>query len=224
MRGMSNSRRLVPAVWCVLVLAACTSTPSPTATPSASQPTATESPTVPGQSANPTPNATAAALDLPNPGGTCVAAQFDVGAATLIGEPATFDSVHVGIEQPLTNRGANCTLALPKVIGLAGSIGPFTAATVGNLGGESCSNGKCVNIYPTSFSIRAGASVRISINAFWSDAALFGASAAPDCASPLHDISRALFPIATGQIEIDWHPALADVCAPRDFSMTVAGT
>ncbi|MGH2464746.1 MAG: hypothetical protein ACRDGI_04730 [Candidatus Limnocylindrales bacterium] len=213
-----------PAVFvlALLVVSACSPVAIVSTQPSAS-PTLVASPSAASQ-ASPIPPSAAPSdvgLRLPNPGGTCAASQFHLGQATLTGEPSTWGGAHVGIDQPLRNDGPKCVLALPRVIGLAAAQGPFVSASIGNLGVEVYANGVGRTVYPTSFTIPAGGSVRILFNAFWQVETLSGSPAPPDCSSPLSGINRAEFPFASGAVDIDWITPLDEVCAPAQFTMTV---
>src|SRR5260221_4176181 len=93
--------------------------PEPTATA-----TAQAIPSVapaPSQSAPPpSPTEIVAAVQLPNPGGTCRASQFALGQATSYYDFSTVVSRVADAIQPLTNTGDACILAVPEIIALAG--------------------------------------------------------------------------------------------------------
>jgi hypothetical protein len=216
-------------------LGAEVASPTPPATASPNS-TAVPSPMVPETSwpsltavASPSPTPVASSVPLPNPGGTCSASQFVVGQATSQGEPATLGTIHVGLRQPVQNTGADCVLALPTVIGFAGPSGPFQAVEVGNLGHvvwEKAPPGAGVErlghyVYPTSFPVKSGQTVRIEFNASWFNGDYPGFTP-PPCAGTISGVTRAEFPLASGSIIIEWDTAFGEVCgSPPSVSVTV---
>ena len=116
--------------------------------------------------------------------------------------------------QPLRNAGGDCVLAVPKLIGLAAATGPFVEISLSNAGQDVCVNSACRYVYPTSFKIRSGQSVRIQLRAWWPW--FYGASATPPpplCAHPIDDVTRAEFPLASGVIEFRWDIVFHHVCS-----------
>jgi hypothetical protein len=180
-------------------------TPSPTSLPTTS-PSLTAAATL-------TPNPTET-VQLPNPGGTCTASQLVEGPATSGYAFSTLFSQVADAFQPLRNAGGDCVLAVPKVIGLAAATGPFAAVSLPNAGQQLCVNSACRTVYPTSFKIRSGQSVRIQLRAWWPW--LYGASATPPrplCAHPIDDVTRAAFPLASGVIDFRWDTVFHQVCS-----------
>jgi hypothetical protein len=197
--------RLALSMFIVLALAACSSTiESPHTQPQASS--AAPSPSL--RSASPTavdasPTATSTSIVLPSPGETCTAAQLAVGSGLLVGEPATIDTVHVLVIQPVHNTGRTCNLELPRVIGLASGSGPLMAVEVPNLGITVCKSGSCRDEYPTSFKIEAGKRFELRLNAWWWSPTL-GAPSHPPCDHPIPDVTRGAFPVSDGTIDMAW--------------------
>jgi hypothetical protein len=196
--------------WAVLViLAGCAApVPSPTSLPTTSpSPTAAATPT-------PTPTETALTLHLPNPGGTCTASQLVEGPATSTYDLSTLFSRVAEAFQPLRNAGGDCVLVVPKLVGLAAATAPFAEVSLRNAGQESCVNSTCRTVYPTSFKIRSGQSVRIELRAWWPDSYSSSATPLPPlCAHPINDVTRAEFPLASGVIEFKWDTVFHQVCA-----------
>jgi hypothetical protein len=188
----------------------------------------------PSITAVPSPTETATPLALPNPGGTCSASQFVLGKATLSPAYGTLGTTAVFVIQLLRNAGADCVLALPKIIGLAAATGPFEAVRVPNGGHEVCRKAapgtgldrECKYVYPTSFMVRSGQSVRVVLGASWwngdrdeNGKPLFSP---PPCVDPISDVTRAEFPFASGSIEFGWDTVLKEVCtSPTSVSMEV---
>jgi hypothetical protein len=193
----------------VLFLAGCAApTPSPIRL-------STTSPSLTA-AATPTPNPTETALtvQLPNPGGTCSASQLVEGPPMSSYDLSTVFSRVADAWQPLRNAGGSCVLAVPKVIGLAAATGPFAEVSLPNAGQQVCVNSACRTVYPTSFKIRSGQSVRIELRAWWPDS--YSSSATPPpplCAHPISDVTRAAFPLASGVIEFKWDTVFHQVCA-----------
>ena len=179
--------------------------------------------------ASPSPAQVGSLLPLPNPGGTCSASQFVVGQATSEYVSSTVVTNHVGVWQPLRDAGADCVLALPKVIGLAAASGLFEAVEVANLGQEICKKAapgtgldrECRFVYPTSFQVQSGQTVTIELNASW----WLGDSASqtpPPCAGTISNVTRAEFPLASDAIDFDWDTTVEEVCtSPTSMSVTV---
>lgn len=115
--------------------------------------------------------------------------------------------------QPVRNAGGDCELAVPKVIGVAAATGPFAELSLPNARQPVCVKSVCGYVYPTSFKIRSGQSVRIQLRPWWPW--LYGASATPPpplCAHPIDDVTRAVFPLASGVIEFRWDTVFHEVC------------
>jgi hypothetical protein len=196
-----------------LVLAGCSTSPPPLSseTPSRTGATTTQSLTA---TATPNPTETPLTVQLPNPGGTCTASQLVEGPATSGYDLSTLFSRVAEVFQPLRNAGSDCDLAVPKFVGLAAATGPFAEVSLPNAGQDSCVNGACRTVYPTSFRIRSGQSVRIELRAWWRDS--YSASATPPpplCAHPLNDVTRAEFPVASGVIAFKWDTVFHEVCS-----------
>lgn len=211
-----------------LAVAACT--PSLGTTPRPSSPGPSTPPTGPVRTTTvATPIPTAVALVLPDPGGTCSSTQLAMGESMSWYTYSTAGTRHVIVWQPLSNAGSACKLAVPDVIGLAGEAGPFVAVRAPGLGNNVCVNDACKYVYPTSYDIPAGSSLRIVLNASWwvrwtSDT---GETAAPPppCPDSLSSVHRALFPLASGSIEIDWETTFDEVCpSPSSVSVGVETT
>lgn len=180
--------------------------------PSAASPAATPPPSSPiAAAASPTPAPTDEAL--PNPGGTCTAAQFASGPAQADGEPTTLFTKHVLVVENVRNTGRACILAQPKVIGLAADSGPYTAFTAPSLGQLVMVGTTGHYVYPPSYTIRAGQSFLIDINAYWWYSPA-GASPPPQfpCHDPLTAIDRAELPLASGALQVAWSPPFPEVC------------
>jgi hypothetical protein len=211
-----------------LFLGACTPTvprPSQLSSLSSTLPAVSPAPTM--STAAPSASEVTSTIELPNPGGTCLASQFEVGKADSGYTFSTLYSRHVVIDQPLTNTGVDCVLALPKVIGVASATGMFEALDVPNMGHQVCSNGACRYVYPTSFEIRSRQSVKVVLNTWWWSAYSDTATepTPPPCGGPTEDVTRAEFPLASGSIEIDWDIVVQEVCSsPVTMNMTIENT
>lgn len=223
---MKTSSRAALAL--ALALAACM--PSLHSTPQAASPRPSTPPSRAAETtALPTAGATPVSLVLPDPGGTCSSSQLALGESMSQYTYSTIVSRHVIVWQPLSNTGPACTLAVPEVIGLAAEASPFVAVRVPNLGNDVCVKNACKYVYPTSYKIPAGSSLRILLNASWwvgwtSD---FGETPPPPspCPDSLTRVHRALFPLASGSIEIEWDTVLEEVCpSPSSVSVGVETT
>jgi hypothetical protein len=164
-----------------------------------------------------TPDATPAPTDqtLPNPGGTCTAAQFTAGDAVLVGEPGAAMTKHVLVFAELRNAGPACILAQPKIIGLAAGRGPLKAFTAPSLGQLVYVGNAGHYEYPASYPIRADQSFRIDINASWwsaPDASVETRPPAFACDDPIGGTDRAEIPLASGVIKMAWGPPFNEVC------------
>ena len=210
---MSRVGRSLTALATVAIVVACTpatlapGTPSAPPSPDAGSP----SPSPIAAAASPTPAATDQAL--PSPGGTCTAAQFASGQATISGEPSTLFTRHVAVFEDVRNTGPACVLAQPKVIGLASASGPFVAFTAPSLGQLVIVGNTGHYTYPDTYPIKAGQSFRIDLNASWWYAP--GGETPPPqfpCHDPLSAISRAEVPLASGTLRLSWDPPLTEVC------------
>lgn len=208
---------------------ACTALLVSTPRPASPRPSTPPTVATAQAAAVPTPTSTAVHVVLPDPGGTCSASQFVVGEATSQFTFSTLYSRHVIVDQPLTNTGAPCSLALPKVIGLASATGPFAAVEIPNMGHDVCVNGDCHYVYPTSFEIRSGQTVNLVLNAWWwspgrSDSATD--PPAPPCGVAIDDVMRAEFPMAAAtMIEVKWDTVLEEVCSSRvTMNITIEAT
>jgi hypothetical protein len=202
-----------------LAVAACGTVTVPTIEPPTRPPAATPlvAPSLSGSPAiavaSPLPAPTDQAL--PNPGGTCTAAQFTSGEVVVAGEPGAVMTEHVLVFEDLRNAGQACVLAQPKIIGLAAGSGPFVAFTAPSLGQVVYVGNAGHYVYPTSYPIRAGQSFRIEINAYWWFAPGANAETRPPgypCNDPITAIDRAEVPLATGVLQIAWNRPFAEVC------------
>lgn len=219
-----------------LLLGACQSTvvpsppgtfPSPASTQSTSvqaSPAATTAASIPAH-ASPASTEAASTAPLPNPGGTCLAGQFDVGTSKSGYTFSTATTRHVVVRQALRNVGAACVLALPKIIGVVGATGLLEALRVPNMGHVVYSHGAGRSVYPTSFKIASGQSVTVVLNAWWWSPLQSGTATGPPpprCDRPIVDVARAEFPLASGTIEIEWDTVLQEVCRfPVSMNMTI---
>lgn len=210
-----------------VVLAGCQVTiPEPSATFTA---TASVVPSVaPGQSSSatpPSPTETTSALQLPNPGGTCRLSQFVAGPATSQYDFSTIGSRVAEASQPLTNTGDDCVLAVPKTIAMAGATGPFVAINLRNAGQQVCVDNACKDIYPASYKVPSGQSVRIELRAYWPSDPTSASPPPPACAHPITNVTRAEFPFASGIIEITWDITFHEVCpSAGSVGITVGST
>jgi hypothetical protein len=133
------------------------------------------------------------------------------------------------VSQPLRNAGLDCLLALPKIVGVAAMTDLFERIAMPNLGHDVCANQACRYVYPTSFKIRAGQSVRIVLNASWwnpvNSESATPPPPPPPCASSIRDVNRVEFPLASGNLVIHWETVLREVClSPASVSMGVETT
>jgi hypothetical protein len=216
MRGL---RRSTWWMWLGLAVVACTPVTVPTIEAPTPPPAATAlaAPSLSGSpvaaAASPAPAPTDQAL--PNPGGTCTAAQFTSGEAVLVGQPGAVMTEHVLVFEELRNAGPACVLAQPKIIGLAAGSGPFKAFAAPSLGQVVYVGNAGHYVYPASYPIRAGQSFRIDINAYWWFAPGPSAETRPPefpCHDPIAAIDRAEIPLASGIFQIAWNQPFAEVC------------
>jgi hypothetical protein len=215
MRRHAASRWCGGVAWVALVLAGCQVTiPEPSATFMA---TASVVPRVtPGRapSATPrTPTGTSSAPQLPNPGGTCRLNQFVTGPATSQYDFSTAGSRVAEAFQPLANTGDDCVLAVPKTIAMAGATGPFVAISLRDAGQQVCVDNACKEVYPGSYKVPSGQSVRIELRAYWPSDPTSSSPPPPACADPITNVTRAEFPFASGSIEISWDIPFREVCS-----------
>jgi hypothetical protein len=150
---------------------------------------------------------------LPNPGGTCSAGQFSIGAPTLSYGYSTFGSALVFVTVPFRNQGTSCVLALPRAFGVAPAIGPFHAAPAVNAG------------LATSWASEPGDSMHVVIGAWWwvgGNANGTPVASAPPCAEPIFDVARLEFPFATGHAVIELPTTWREICSsPPSLSVTI---
>jgi hypothetical protein len=209
-----------------LAFAACQVTvpaPSDTVTPTASAiPTVAAVPSPSGLT--PTATEALAELQLPGPGGTCRSSQFVAGTATSQYDFSTLFSRVADASQPLTNIGDDCVLAVPKTIAMAGEPGPFVAIDLANAGQQVCTNSDCEFVYPQSYEVPAGQSIRIDLRAWWPSDPAAVPSPRPMCAQPITDVTHAEFPFASGVIQFTWDTPFHEVCpSAARIAITVGG-
>lgn len=211
------------AITLLLAVAACS--PTPTVPPSAAAlPSATNAPATLTPTAAPTVLPTEASIALPDPGGTCAAAQFPlVGPAILSGQSAALGTIHVVIFQQLVNAGKDCDLAQPTVIGISAAGGPAMPVPVSNMGHTVCKAYVCHDVYPTSTMVPAGASVFITFNAWWWIERLDPTLPSPrPCGPPIENVTSAVVPFAVGHVVVDWQDKLKELCTnPPSFSLGI---
>ena len=207
-----------------VVFAAAACSPAPTLAPS-SRPAATQS-TLPSSTPPTTPTVvpTEAAVELPDPGGTCDAAQLRfVGPTIFSWTFAAMGTRHAVIFQQLANAGHACELAQPKVIGLDPAVGPTVPIAVTNLGHTVCKNNECHDVYPSSTAVPAGASVYITINAwFWIERLDPALPSPRPCGPAIPNVTGAVVPFAVGRAAMGWTEALKELCTdPPSFSLGI---
>jgi hypothetical protein len=170
------------------------------------------------------PSVVGSAAELPNPGGTCQASQFVAGPPTSGYDMSTIVSRMATAFQPLTNTGAACVLAIPAIVALAGATGPYTAIGLSSEGQDVCVKSSCGTIYPSSYHVASGASIELSVRAWWAIDLDIATAPPPSCTQPLLDVRRADIPFASGDVEFTWEIPLRQVC-PRQarLGITVGG-
>jgi hypothetical protein len=170
------------------------------------------------------PPVVGSAAELPNPGGTCQAGQFVVGPSTSTYDMSTIGSRMASAFQLLTNTGPACVLAVPAIVALAGATGPYTAIGLSSEGQQVCVKSACKTIYPSSYRVASGASVQLSLRAWWPFDLGVATAPPPSCTQPLLDVTRGDIPFASGHIEFTWDVPLHQVC-PRQarVGLTVGG-
>lgn len=214
-------RGLLRSTWSIclgLAVTACTTVTVPTIE-------ATAAPTPATSAVGPSPSdslvaaasPTSAATDqaLPNPGGTCTAAQITTSEAVVEGQPGAVMTEHVVVFEELRNAGPACVLAQPKIIGLRAGGAPLNAFTAPSLGQLVYVGNAGHYEYPASYPIRAGQSFRIDINAYWWFAPGDSAPTRPpnfSCHDPIVAIDRAEIPLASGVLDMAWKPPFTEVC------------
>lgn len=160
----------------------------------------------------PGPTVTPSLVPLPNPGGTCSAGQLVPGQVASAYDFSTFDTRVVFVTLPIRNTGADCVLALPKVIGVASASGAFHLVRVVN-GATS-----------TSFQIRSDQAQSVVLGDSWYDTGVLAAAGrtAPPCAETMIDVTRAVFPLAAGSLEFQWDTVWQEVCfSPSRVTATI---
>lgn len=202
------------AVLAVLVVAVFGRTP-PTpisgaiATATRAAPSASDTATAAVPTPSPSQSQSASLIPLPNPGGTCSFSQLVLGKPKVEYGYGTlfYDAGYVS--QPLRNVGPKCTLVAPKVVGVATGSGPF--APVSLAAGP-----------PTSFTIRAGASLSLDFAAEWLRAG-YSAPSAPPCDKPVSNVTSVEFPLSDGNFAIAVGSVWRTVCTtPANVSLTVS--
>ena len=178
--------------------------------------TVSVAPSATAAAVTPSPIATPSPLALANPGGTCSASQIVVGTATwgpgygAIGTTLRFVTI------PLRNIGDDCVLHLPAELGVASATGQFQAIGVRGAGTTTATGD---NSPKQSVTIRAGQSLSIVLGDWWYSGAPLAGSPAP-CVSPINDIARIIFPLASGSLQIEL-PITFDRACSRPASMSV---
>ncbi len=173
-------------------LATVSAAPSPTAT-----------------AVTPSPIATPSPLALANSGGTCSASQIVVGTATWSPGYGAIGTILRFVRIPLRNIGDDCVLHLPAELGVASATGQFQAIGVRDAGTTTATGD---NSPKQSVTIRAGHSLSIVLGDWWySDAPL--AVSPPPCVSPIIDIARIMFPLATGSLQIELPTVFEQACS-----------
>jgi hypothetical protein len=214
----------MPFVAIVAIVAACqpsVPSPPPTQAPPSAAGTAAATPALP----TPGPSATAAAVQLPDPGGTCNRNQFAEGTAGSSYNFSTLFSRVADAWQPLTNVGDVCVLAVPSVIGMAGAGSPFEAIALPNAGQEVCVKNACKFVYPASYRIASGDSVTLWLRASWPWSYGEGTPLPPSCDHPLSEVTAAMFPFASGVLTLTWETPFHEVCpAAGSIGITVGTT
>jgi hypothetical protein len=169
------------------------------------------------------PTEVASSSDLPSAGGTCSASQIVPGKATYgSGVGTTLGTTSVYITQPLRNRGDDCVLHLPAMIGVASETGAFKAVRVVDAGTENSTGGSSPTI---AAQIRSGRSLPIVFGAWWWSGVRPENGTplpAPPCADPISDVTRVEFPLAAGTLQIDLPTVVKLVCSsPASMSLTI---
>jgi hypothetical protein len=212
------------AIFLMLIVAGCTSSPTPTSSRSSApdgDPTSTIGTAPPAPSTRPA--ATLESAQLPSAGGTCSQTQVAVLPITSYGPGAsTWGTEDLFVTARLLNVGGPCVLHLPAVIGVAAASGPFTAVSASDAGTGTAAGDNLPN---QSADVPAGRSISIVIGASWP----FPASAEnptalpePSCARPIQQVERIEFPLATGALEIVLPIAVPRVCAsPASISLEI---
>lgn len=162
----------------------------------------------------------AVALQLPSPGGTCTVDQFVAYPATSGYDMAPLFSRVGAAFQRLKNAGDACVLAQPTILGMANASNAFEAVEVVNAGYRDCSGSGCRQVYPTSYEVAEGQTIRIALRVrwHWSDDPM---NPPPlDCDDPLVDVTRAQFPFSSGVHQMTWSTAFHQVC-PRASSVGI---
>jgi hypothetical protein len=215
-----RGRRLMPlrtylAIALALIASGC-STPAPTATGASSpnpSPVAVASPPA-ATPATVEPTARRDDLDLPDPGGTCSAAQLALSPSTSAFDFSTLGSEAATVEVSVNNRGAACDLSVPKVIGVASADGPFTAITVTNIGNAACVKQTCRYVALPSYRIKARGAAAIRLHANW-PMEIEGLWTPDPCQGSIAGVARAEVPLAVGQLEFGWSTVFKSVCPSR---------
>jgi len=167
---------------------------------------------------------TTATIELPDPGGTCNAAQLlFVGPTIFSWTFGAMGTRHVVIFQQLVNAGEACELAQPKVIGLEVAAGPAVPIAVTNMGHTVCKGTECEYVYPASTTVPAGASIYIEFNASWWIERLDPALASPrPCGPAIENVKGAVVPFAIGRAVLEWDDTIKELCTdPPSFSLGI---
>jgi hypothetical protein len=160
----------------------------------------------------PSAESTEPALQLPNPGGTCTASQFVEGPPGSSYNFSTLFSRVADAWQPLTNVGDACVLAVPTTVGMAAADSPFEPIALPNAGQQVCKNNICKDVYPASYRIASGDAVTLWLRASWPRNYGEGTPLPSSCQHPLSDVTRAMFPFASGAIAFTWETPFHEVC------------
>jgi hypothetical protein len=185
---------------------------SPTLEVSAAAPS-TAVPFMSAPASTPAP-ATAAPIHLPSAGGTCTAKQLVLGVPESAASNSSIGFRAVNVLQPIRNDGEQCLLKLPTTIAVSPASGEFALRPVGPAENQ------------TSFRIGAGESRLIILHAWWwvGSPSTGGDTPPPppSCSQPIIDVTRVLFPFASGSAEIDFVSPWHEVCLmPTRVTVTV---
>jgi hypothetical protein len=136
------------------------------------------------------------------------------GEATVDGEPSTVVSLHVLVFEQVRNAGAACVLAQPTAIGLASGPGAIVAYAAPSLGQVVYVGNAGHYEYPASYSVQAGQSFQVDINAYWWIDYAASPTRPPGypCGKALTGIDRAEIPLESGLLAMAWHPPFGEVC------------
>lgn len=163
-------------------------------------------------------------VDLPSPGGTCIATQIAALPIATYGPGfSTFGTADSFATVQLLNVGdRSCVLRLPETVGVASATGPIVAVEAADTGTETPSG---ENTPVEAATIPSSGSLSVVIGASWAiPPSSFDPTGLPalPCDRPVRQVERLEFPLASGTVEIGLPLVVPTVCtSPASISLGI---